>query len=413
MSGLSNNSKFTRGLWRGRHRDALCSRTFVGGMKFHRVRIATLSAAVVCVNLLSMPARALTPAEVYKQAGPAVVLLLGSDNGKSGAGGTGSIISSDGKLITNAHVVLNAAGRPYKTIYVFLKPPRLTGEPRRDLANRYTARVMAFSPAKELDLALLQIIKAPRDLPTIAFADPDRVQIGDEAVAIGHPEQGGLWTLTTGVVSTVIANYGGVSGKNVFQTEASVNRGNSGGPLLDDRGAMIGINTMIARRGSGGLTITDINFALKSSVAVTWLAGQGMGLAYARPPKSGDSQPQVMVAVAPDPHVHKADPSLPPTTAPKLNQVVSAKEPPPATIVVQERPPKRVAQLREEGKSLGTGRAEEKVKAGHRLDIKKAKPTYLTKKRPMSLDDLRRQQMREMDDLLQDMRGKFNRKRRH
>src|SRR5690606_10004393 len=145
------------------------------------------------------------------------------------------------------------------------------------------------------DLALLQIQNPPANLPTIHFADPEQAEIGDAVVAIGHPEQAGVWTLTTGTISTVIANFSGVQGKHVFQTEASVNRGNSGGPLLDENGNMLGINTAIARRGRDGVAITDVNFALKSSVAVTWLSGQGMGLAYAVPEKK-----QVVVAVAPE-----------------------------------------------------------------------------------------------------------------
>src|SRR6185436_11955088 len=96
-----------------------------------------------------------------------------------------------------------------------------------------------FSPKKELDLAPLQLEDAHAKMPTIAFADPHLVEVGEEVVAIGHPEGGGLWTLTTGTVSTVIANFEGVKGKDVFQTEASVNRGNSGGPLLDENANMV------------------------------------------------------------------------------------------------------------------------------------------------------------------------------
>ncbi len=226
-------------------------------------------------------ASAMTPKEVYKKAGPAVVLLLGSDDGKSGSGGTGSIITPEGKVLTNAHVVLNERNQPFKILYVFLKPPKITGDNSKDLANRYKARVVSFSVPDELDLALVQIENPPPNLPTIPFGNPDDVDVGDPAIAIGHPEQAGLWTLTTGTISTVIANFNRVQGKDVFQTDASVNRGNSGGPLLNTEGDLVGINTMIARQGAGGVAITGVNFSLKSSVAVKWLASQGMGLAYA------------------------------------------------------------------------------------------------------------------------------------
>jgi serine protease Do len=96
-------------------------------------------------------------------------------------------------------------------------------------------------------------------------------------VAIGHQEQGGLWTLTTGVISAEVDNFNCVKGKQVFHTETGLNRGNSGGPLLDGEGWMIGVNTAIARVASDGLPITSIGFSLKSSVARPWLREQGVG----------------------------------------------------------------------------------------------------------------------------------------
>src|SRR5206468_6675576 len=90
--------------------------------------------------------------------------------------------------------------------------------------------------------------------------------------AIGHPEHGAKWSLTTGRIGGEWANFEGVTGKDVYQMETSVNRGNSGGPLLDGNGYMVGINTAIARRSEDGLAITGINFALKSSVVRAWIA---------------------------------------------------------------------------------------------------------------------------------------------
>ena len=334
------------------------------------------------------------------KAGPAVVLLLGSDDGKAGSGGTGSIVTSEGKVITNAHVVISeATNQPYKILYVFLKPPKITGDNSKDLSSRFKARVLAWSAADQLDLAVLQIENPPANLSTIAFADPEKVEIGDEVVAIGHPEQGGLWTLTTGTVSTMISNFNRVKGKNVFQTEASVNRGNSGGPLLDMQGNMVGINTMIARQGAGGLAITGVNFSLKSSVAVSWMAGQGMGLAYA--PKEDE---QMVVAVAPQP-------DRPATVGAQAapTEVAAVKEAPPATIVVIEAPPAQPVAVRDAGVNLGKEKQKEKLTAGKPLDPKKT-PQYHTEKRAYSLDDLRKQQMKEMEDMMDEMGGKVRRK---
>jgi serine protease Do len=98
------------------------------------------------------------------------------------------------------------------------------------------------------------------------------------------------------VVSAYWQDYGGVQGKNLFQTDASINRGNSGGPLLDEQGIMIGINSMIARKAPDGLMITDVNFSIKSNVALKWLSRKGFQFTAARsvPSESGE-----MVATGP------------------------------------------------------------------------------------------------------------------
>ncbi|MBJ80109.1 MAG: serine protease [Myxococcales bacterium] len=308
---------------------------------------------------------------VYKQASPAVVLILGSDGGKSGGAGTGSIITPDGKILTNAHVVLNHDGQPFKPLYVFLKPQKLTGDNAKDLTNRYKASILAYSSAEDLDLAIIQVENGPTNLPTIGFAASSEVEIGDEVAAIGHPEQGGLWTLTTGTVSTLIANHGRVPNKNVFQTEASINRGNSGGPLLNKNGKIIGINTSIARQAADGVAITDVNFSLQSAVAMNWINQVGSRLGEAA--KSG-------VPVA--------------TSAAELEIKDLRKE---KRIYSKKSPPK--ARASEKPK------AAERVVAGKRLDPKKAKPKIVTPKRPFSLADLRRKQMQDMEDMLDDMRG--------
>jgi serine protease Do len=224
--------------------------------------------------ILEPSAFALTPKEIYQRVSPGVVFILASEGRGTGSGGTGSIIREDGLVITNAHVLTRkGSSRLMSNIWVFLKPEKVTGNSKKDLARRYKGKIVAYD--LKLDLALVKIKEVDVPLSQVGFGDSDKISVGDQAYAIGHPEQGGLWSLTTGVISAYRSDYGGIPGKNLFQTEASINRGNSGGPLLNERGAMIGINSLIARKAADGLTITDVNFAIKSRVALLWLKRVG------------------------------------------------------------------------------------------------------------------------------------------
>src|SRR5947209_9309856 len=253
-------------------------------MPSHRLFVSGF--AIISVLSVALPAVAdeLTPQQIYERAAPAVVLVIGhSEQGGNGSGGTGSLIRRDGLVLTSAHVIIEEkTGRPYPRLSVFLKPDRVTGNPKTDLAQRVRASVVAFD--RMLDLALLKMEDAPPAIPVLELGDPDRVKIGERVVAIGHPEQGGLWTLTTGVISAEFEDYNNTKGKHVFQTETGLNRGNSGGPLLDSQGRIIGVNTAIARLAPDGLPITSISFALKSSVARTWLRSQAVPVDYASGP---------------------------------------------------------------------------------------------------------------------------------
>ena len=93
-------------------------------------------AVVICTPVLwvsSVHAKELSPRDIYEQASPAVVMVMGhADSGKSGSGGTGSIIQADGLVLTNAHVVIEErTGKPYPRLSVFLKPPRVWRNFRR------------------------------------------------------------------------------------------------------------------------------------------------------------------------------------------------------------------------------------------------------------------------------------------
>src|ERR1700722_19633565 len=142
--------------------------------------------------------------------------------------GSGFLISSDGKILTNSHVVANE-----RQLEVTLT----------DQA-RYKATLLSRDEAN--DLALLQIMPRSK-LPSLHLGDSDSLQVGQKVLAIGNPF--GLdGTLTTGIVSSLGRSIRGENERTLeglIQTDAAINPGNSGGPLLDSAGNVVGINTAI------------------------------------------------------------------------------------------------------------------------------------------------------------------------
>jgi len=166
--------------------------------------------------------------------------------------GSGFIISSDGFILTNNHVV---QGADKITI-------------RLSDASEYPAEVIGTDP--ETDLALLKI-KPQGDLVAVKLGNSDEILVGDWAIAIGNPfPQLGLdRTVTVGVISAIGRQgltFGGeeVSYQDYIQTDASINRGNSGGPLVNIRGEVIGINSAIASNTGGSV---GIGFAIPINLA--------------------------------------------------------------------------------------------------------------------------------------------------
>ncbi len=189
------------------------------------------SATPVVVRPSDRIARTGDIAQILQNAVPAVVALVddgGPDSG--GAAGTGFVISPDGVIVTNNHVVEGA--NRIQALF--------SDGTTRD------AVVLGHNVAS--DLAVVKVDAT--GLPTIALGDSDQVQVGDDVVAIGNALalQGGL-TVTRGIISGVHREVGIDSGnalEDVLQTDAAINPGNSGGPLVDARGRVIGINTAIA-----------------------------------------------------------------------------------------------------------------------------------------------------------------------
>ena len=239
--------------------------------------------------------------KIYETYSPSVVVIRASGEKGGGMIGAGSLISADGLIVTNAHVVMDKDKTDiYPKIKVYLRPDRVTGSIERDLSKSYGAEVVSYSV--ELDLALLKMSGVLPGLNAIEFADPEEILVGEEVVAIGHPEQGGFWSLTYGRISGEIGDFQGVEGKDVFQTDTSVNRGNSGGPLLDRRGYMVAINSNIARLGDDGLPITGVNFSIKSSVVKDWMKQKGRVVKYGtRPLTSEAAAPDEKAVKEPEP----------------------------------------------------------------------------------------------------------------
>jgi serine protease Do len=221
-----------------------------------------------------------------------VVVIFGFDAGGRGSTGTGTLITARGQIVTNDHVITDPKmKRPYGHIQVYLRPPNLTGVEQKDLVSPLRARIVARDSA--LDLALLQLEDPPDGLVAIAVGDSESVEIGQSVAAIGHPGGGGLWTLTTGTVSSTRSD----GAREIFQTDAAINPGNSGGPLLDEHARLIGINTFVRRVNKQGLPLEGLNYSLRSAFAMTWLKRNGVALTIS----SGAAATAEHAAVAPAP----------------------------------------------------------------------------------------------------------------
>ncbi|MBW1872929.1 MAG: trypsin-like peptidase domain-containing protein, partial [Deltaproteobacteria bacterium] len=278
-----------------------------------RTRSLVFVAVWLTISFLGSYAFAgMSPRQIYKTKADGVVLIVASEKGSTSASaGTGSIISTGGKVITNCHVIFDTTKKaPFSVVNIFLKPAKVTGNMNKDLTRHFTAKVLAYDEA--LDLAILQINKPPRDLTVMTLGDPEELGPGDETIAIGHPEQGGLWTITTGVIGTQFEDFKGVPGKHVFQMETSLNRGNSGGPLFDIRGYQVGVNTAIARKGQGGVAITGVNFAVKASVVKKFASKHRLELAYGGQKLLEEQDTRVAVADAPKAKTPEKTPVPPP-----------------------------------------------------------------------------------------------------
>ena len=210
-----------------------------------RMAAQRASAAVVSINTSKAASRHPSANDPWFR------FFFGDQGGMPQAGlGSGVIISADGYILTNNHVVEGA-----DEIEVVLNDSR-----------RSRAKVIGTDP--DTDLAILKV--SLDRLPVITLGNSDALQVGDQVLAIGNPFGVGQ-TVTSGIVSALGRNQLGINTfENFIQTDAAINPGNSGGALVDVNGNLMGINTAIYSRSGGNM---GIGFAIPVSTARLVLEG--------------------------------------------------------------------------------------------------------------------------------------------
>ncbi len=215
---------------------------------------ATATATVTLSRPTSLPAGQMTTAELVQYAEPAIVRV------QTGSGvGSGFVVDPGGYIITNAHVVTGATGRVASAVTVTMSD-----------GAEYPARVVGVDT--RADIALLKVEAS--GLKALEFANLADVQVGQDVVAMGFAldlqgGEGGAFSVTRGIISqknrvinegTSAAIFGSV------QTDAAINHGNSGGPLLDLTGKVVGVNTAIAPDPTTGERAPGIGFAVGADI---------------------------------------------------------------------------------------------------------------------------------------------------
>jgi len=186
----------------------------------------------------------------------------GAQNRVENSLGSGVILRSDGIIVTNNHVIKDA-----DDITVVLSDRR-----------EFDATLLLKD--QRTDIAVLRIDAKGEELPTVAFADSDDLEVGDLVLALGNPFGVGR-TVTSGIVSALARTTVGITDYRFFiQTDAAINPGNSGGALVDMRGQLVGINTAIYSRSGGSL---GIGFAVPSNMVRTVVASAVSGKPLVRP----------------------------------------------------------------------------------------------------------------------------------
>ena len=208
-------------------------------------------------------------ADIYRHSGPGVVQITSTSNGQSGvdvfgnpvegqsqqALGSGFVVDKDGHIVTNYHVVQGAT------------------RVEVSFSNQDTVKATIVGTDPSTDLAVLKVDVPAKALTPLALANSDVVRVGDPVVAIGNPF-GLERTVTAGIVSALqreVRSPNNYTIDHVIQTDAPINSGNSGGPLIDAQGRVIGVNSQIETANGGGGNV-GIGFAVPSNTVKSVVA---------------------------------------------------------------------------------------------------------------------------------------------
>ena len=238
----------------------------------------------------------LTPAEIYRKNAAGVVEVLASfttsSNPMWGMGsttsqalGSGFVVSSNGTILTNAHVISDSGTRATSVKVVF----KLQRDGRTE-TREVPATIVGSDETSDVAVLKVDPAQAPSLVP-LKLGDSASVEVGEAVVAIGNP-LGYDFSVTSGIVSATNRNLQSPNGSLIadgIQTDAAINSGNSGGPLIDSAGKVIGINEQIASQSGGnqGLgfavpidTARDVlqQIEAKGSVSYGYLGVQGQTL---------------------------------------------------------------------------------------------------------------------------------------
>jgi len=213
-------------------------------------------------------ARSAKDAALYRLASPSVVRIL-----TASGSGSGTLIGTSGEILTNFHVV-----KGQTNVAVVFKPTIEGTTPTRD--EMKLGRVIKFD--ETVDLALVQVMDVPDGRTPLRLGDASEMAIGADARAIGHP-MGEAWTFTKGVISQYRVGYQwaveNINHKaDVIQTQTPIKPGNSGGPLIGDSGALIGVNTFKEPKAEG------LNFSVSVDEVKKFIARRGGDVAQSNEP---------------------------------------------------------------------------------------------------------------------------------